>query len=291
MIQTNIVLPDYLRFGSFDPAFYPLALANLRQLGDTQPGRFLQYLGHVVEGCFVGSAEQRNRTHSLVDAPGHWSGIWLPLACQLDPLTSARGTRLDLQITFENRFDYADARRELRGMRWPNGAPLYVDHVDGQNGHTLYIGERTSPVYWRFYQKETAAGLKLNRFEVELKQGRAEAAFRELVTGRATISDIFMRFVCDLPSCEVSRRLVTDVSWCVSNPVPVSLHVERTPDTEGWLTNVYMNALRRFLLAHPDSDLASLVTDLGFQMARTDSFDIDEIFEYTLLDGSQKSHG
>ncbi len=101
-------------------------------------------------------------------------------------------TRIDLQATVrDERAPDARIRLELGevlGARsGKEGRPVSVRHIQGYgSGDSLYIGSRTSPKFYRIYNKEAESAqasefMGCVRYELEAKNGTAERAFWWLV--------------------------------------------------------------------------------------------------------------
>jgi len=97
-------------------------------------------------------------------------------------------TRIDLQATVREGRD-CDARirvelgKVLGARSGKEGRPVGVRHIQGYGaGDSLYVGSRSSPKFYRIYNKEAESGFATEyagavRYELEAKNGTAERTF------------------------------------------------------------------------------------------------------------------
>lgn len=183
----NTLMVDYLRLATFDHQAYLKILPGLRQQGSGWKGaKWLQYSGQrSEEGFFYGLGEQSGRGHFIIQASGamsHKLYIWLRrvLAAEMLPFYC---TRIDLQATKSRPegFDHLASYKRIRGKK---------SVILGDDGHTLYIGARTSDTFWRIYDK-TAEYL---RVEIEIKGKQAKRSWQALLAGEE-IDGVWNRFL------------------------------------------------------------------------------------------------
>jgi DNA relaxase NicK len=108
-----------------------------------------------------------------------------------EDVPTARITRLDLQITARGEVDqptraediYHDLRAKHRAKHGKKPFRAKLD-VDEKNGSTLWLGSRTSPRFYRIYDKtrEQRGRIEKNlwRYEIEFKGKQAQAIFNTL---------------------------------------------------------------------------------------------------------------
>lgn len=158
---------DYIRLATFDFQLYLELTKRIRQkYTGWRPKRWLQYKCQTSqEGVTYGIAEQNGRAHGIFEGKGieahilaHWFRRWTQDALYC--------TRIDLQAT-KTRYDGFDWLKLHKRIAKPKKLIL------GDDGNTLYIGNRESDSFWRLYQKE---GLHV-RLEVELKGNQAKRAW------------------------------------------------------------------------------------------------------------------
>ena len=112
----------------------------------------------------------------------YWEGAW-------------KCTRIDLQATVRDATTpTARIRTELGAVlgarSGKEGRPVRVRHVEGYgDGDSLLVGARSSPKYYRIYDKEAESDRAIEylgcvRYEVELKNGIAERVWWELYDNR-----------------------------------------------------------------------------------------------------------
>lgn len=184
MTNKNVQL-DWLSLGTWNFVAYTQAAAIIHQVTeDWTPRNWLQYSGKGTAGCFHGRGEQKGRPHYMIRLSGRTaSDIW-------DTLLGVRHlycTRMDVQVT----------------VKRPDGWTLTDIHsrteyatkslIIGDKNDTLYIGNRSSPLFTRLYEKIYESVYL--RLEFELKGGRARAAWGNMTLGRLTPTEIFAYFL------------------------------------------------------------------------------------------------
>lgn len=133
-----------------------------------------------------GLAEQQNKPHGIFEASGvdahtffHW--FMRTQSCQLSSVTCSR---IDLQSTKHppKEWNYQKAYKSL-------AKPKKL--ILGDDGNTLYIGNRQSNSYFRIYDKTDHSV----RVEIELKGTQAKRAWRTLASGKdiAAVYDLYLK--------------------------------------------------------------------------------------------------
>jgi hypothetical protein len=132
-----------------------------------------------------GIGTQDDRDHGIFEASGaaaHVLAHWFFRTQQLNR-DDIYCTRIDLQIT-RKRPDELDYIKTHKRLRPPKQLIL------GDEGNTLYIGNRQSDSFWRLYDK-TEQDVRL---EVELKGKQAKRAWTAFMQN-ASILDLFQTYV------------------------------------------------------------------------------------------------
>lgn len=169
---------DYIRIATFDFKVYcDLAAAVRRKFVGWRSSRWLQYkMERSQDNVSYGIGEQSRRKHGIFEASGvdaHIFTSWL-LETQGDYLHALYATRIDLQATQQppKAFSYLKAHKSIKKPK---------QLILGDDGNTLYVGNRESNTFWRVYDK--AEGQV--RVEVELKNDQAKKAFVALKCGES----------------------------------------------------------------------------------------------------------
>lgn len=234
----------------------------------------MQYEGHQGDGWFLGRGRQEGRDHYMLQASGARAQDALYYALQMhENREDVKCTRIDLQET--STVGHASdlpivgaVLRESPASDWSGRGPrpkvTWYSSEDERD--TLYIGARTSPRFWRFYNKPVDGELYL-RAELEAKGWLSVQLWDAL-------QDVGMFHVKHLLGAELNalplimRQTVADCGIGL-------VEGERTPrivedrdhiaTTERWFMNVVQPALERFLL-NPEAGAvrAMLGRTLGF---------------------------
>jgi len=173
----DIVTIDYIRLATFNFQHYLELEKRIRQkYVGWRKSRWLQYsMQRSQDSVSYGIAEQDRKPHAVFEASGaqaHMFFHWLK-RLPVEYTESLYATRIDLQCTklAHDDLDYIETHKRLRKPK---------QLILGDDGNTLYIGNRQSDSYWRLYDK---SDLHV-RLEVELKGKQAKAAFRALLAGK-----------------------------------------------------------------------------------------------------------
>ena len=186
-------------------------------------GQFLQYKGDRYNNIFHGQAEQRGRTHYLIQISGADADEHTMTLCE----SGMRFTRVDVQITCHrpNWYSARELADSLTHGAWPRQRRKIV-LIENGGDDTVYIGSRKSDKYIRIYVKDA----DYIRFEVELKGERARAAaaqYRDAgenalggilahevrILPQTAIGDVFER------ACEQYKSLAVSVPYVEASKI------------------------------------------------------------------------
>jgi len=178
MSQSPLVTVDYLRISTFDfKAYTDLTAILHRKYVGWRKSRWLQYsMMRSQDNVGYGLAEQNKKPHGIVEASGVDAHILFNfLMTQDNKITRAfYGSRIDLQCTQKPPRDWSYLESHKR-LAKPKQLIL------GDDGNTLYIGNRQSDTFWRIYDKTDGEV----RVEVELKNKQAKRAWLTLLNGQS----------------------------------------------------------------------------------------------------------
>lgn len=174
---------DYIRLATFDfQTYIKVSAAMKRKYVGWRKGRWLQYkMERSQDLVSFGIGEQSKRPHGIFEASGvdaHIFYHWL-MQAQAEHLDNIYATRIDFQVTKETHEDL-DWITCYKRIRKPKQIIL------GDDGSTIYIGNRESDSFWRIYEKTA----ELTRVEVELKGKQAKRAWKTLLAG-SSASELF----------------------------------------------------------------------------------------------------
>jgi hypothetical protein len=178
---------DYIRLATFNFQRYCKisALLSQRYVG-WRSGRWLQYnMQRSQDNVSYGIGEQSKKPHAIFEASGqaaHVLAVWFFQTQQIDS-DDIYCTRLDLQVTkhIDARPDYVKLHKRLPGPK---------QLILGDDGNTLYSGNRQSDSFYRLYDKTE----KHIRLEVELKGRQARRAWLHYMeTGE--VSEIYNYYI------------------------------------------------------------------------------------------------
>lgn len=202
---------DFLTITTFHTEQYQLvrdALWPILASEKWQYGTMRGYETAYTKALIFGEGRQNGEPHYIISING------LEAARALDALTTLTGfkidawkaTRLDVQLTERTERQvrlsmiaqsYGDGELgEFEGRGRPS-----VWAIAGSDGDTLYIGKGTSDKMLRIYEKPVLINGRrevLDRYEVQLRRGRANGLFRRLLKYRGrvdyTSATGFMRY-------------------------------------------------------------------------------------------------
>ena len=188
---------DYIRLATFDFEAYCSLAAVIRQKHTGwRKANWLQYkMERSQDNVAFGIGEQSKRPHGVLEATGSDAHVfchWL-LETQQESLDSLYATRIDLCLT-KRAPDSLDYAKTYKRIAKPKGLHL------GDDGNTLYVGNRESDSFWRLYDKTH----KHVRLEVELKGNQAKRYWRAIVTGASPAA----LFTTKLQSSRVPKFIV-----------------------------------------------------------------------------------
>ena len=178
VVTDNLVSIDYLRLATWDFKTYVKLSGEVRKkfIG-WRRSKWLQYkMERSHENVSYGIGDQRNQRHGIFEASGvdaHIFFHWLVTTQQkyIDNLYCAR---IDLQSTKRQHvpLDYVKVHRTQRKPK---------KLILGDDGNTLYIGNRESNSYWRIYDKSEGQV----RCEVELKSKQAQKIWKAILNDKS----------------------------------------------------------------------------------------------------------
>lgn len=178
---------DFLRLATWDISEHTFLLADIlsSKPGELVPGKWLQYHGWRRDGFFIGTGEQKQKRHSIVNISGHLADSQFE---QLLPIDTYYATRIDIQITIPRpRGLYlSDVYQELTADQ------LKTSLIQSELNDTLYLGARTSDVFVRLYEKPLDK-IYL-RLEFEFKGKVARAIWRALQHG-SMVDQVFQHYL------------------------------------------------------------------------------------------------
>lgn len=178
---------DFLRLATWSMSEHAYLLADIltSELGEWKPGKWLQYHGWRKDSHFIGTAEQENKRHSILNISGyHADGRYRGLL----RAETYYCTRIDLQITIQR----------PHGLRL---AQVYSDLDDEKKNasliqsklnDTLYLGSRTSDVFIRLYEKPL--DVMHLRLEFEFK-GKVSRAIWRALQAKSTPDEVFQHYL------------------------------------------------------------------------------------------------
>jgi hypothetical protein len=138
------------------------------------------------DGVRYGLADQDKRRHGIFEASGVDAHILLAwfIDTQAEWHEVLYATRIDLQRTRipPESFNYGKAYRSIRKPK---------QLILGDDGNTLYIGNRESDSYWRIYDKTDSQV----RVEVELKGVQAKRVWSSLSNRGDAVSAIYDHYL------------------------------------------------------------------------------------------------
>lgn len=186
----DIVTIDYIRLATFDFKLYIQLAAAMRQKWPGWRGsRWLQYKMEVHDSNHIkyGAGEQSGKAHGIFEATGTQAHIffnWLIKVWSQEDLHRLYATRIDLQSTKTAHPDQDYIKLHKR-LKKPKKLIL------GDEGNTLYIGNRESDTFWRLYDKTETH----TRLEVEIKGKQAKIAWNLLINDKSKIAALYSRLI------------------------------------------------------------------------------------------------
>lgn len=174
----DVVSVDYIRLATWDfKAYLDLAAIVRLKYAGWRKSKWLQYtMQRSQDNVSYGLGTQKDQGHGIFEASGqaaHEFTCWLLTSGQVKQfLPKLYATRIDLQCT-KQRHDNLDYVKTHKSIRKPKQLIL------GDDGNTLYIGNRESNSFWRLYDKTKDAV----RLEVEFKGQQAKNIWLGLQQG------------------------------------------------------------------------------------------------------------
>jgi hypothetical protein len=159
---------DFLRLATWNTNEHTFLLADIlsSQPGELEPGKWLQYHGWRRDSFFIGTGQQKNIRHSIINISGHLADSQFE---QLLPIDTYYCTRIDLQITIPKPAG-VDLNVIYKGLK---GSEIKSSCIQSELNDTLYVGARTSDVFTRLYEKVLDQMYLRLEFEFKGKVARA----------------------------------------------------------------------------------------------------------------------
>ncbi len=178
---------DYLRLATWDITEHTHVLSDIltSEAGEWEPGKWLQYHGWQKDSSFVGTGEQNHKRHSIINVSGYQADAKYKSFLKFDTYYA---TRIDIQITIPKPSDIDLATIY---KQWSNDKTK-ISLIQSENNDTLYIGQRTSPVFIRLYEKPLDS-MHL-RLEFEFK-GKVARGIWRAIRSKSTIDEIFQHYL------------------------------------------------------------------------------------------------
>lgn len=171
--------------------------AAYEEPGQWQRSLVLGYMGKHAGGCFIG----QSHNGGMMQAAGIAADNLRSQACYWDNCS-----RVDVQVTSWQDDDPEYVLERIYSyLTSPSGQAAVgrrkITRIQNHNGGTtIYVGSRTSELFYRIYNKEAQSGEAeydgAVRFEVELKSHAAKAAWG--VIERTTSGDVVGDYVTSL---------------------------------------------------------------------------------------------
>jgi len=213
--------------------------------------RRLQYRGQRYDGrngsAWAGMADIAGYSWLLFQISGELANEALRYLLPATTLPRTRITRLDLQITIEEPEEWEQIRFFNR-MKRAAKRPGYIESKGARTRTlaTVYVGQRSSQRIARIYEKETAGGAKLLRFEGEYKGDKAAAVADALA--KHTPAEMILSHIQSLHDEKLSLVFESPLSGIVPHNARPTVRAESK--TEAWLTTQVMAAFRRVINTH-----------------------------------------
>ena len=224
------------------------------------------------------------------------------LSCWLSKIQSVgKITRLDLAIDDlgENYFSmdelvqiFESGSYVSKFRKWQNLVDRNLGSDQEKTGHTIYLGKRQSALFLRIYDKaleQKTDSLPWVRWELELKEDRAEKAVKQLID-KDNLGSVCMAILSN------SLRLIEldnpNKSRCSINPLwqkfidnvrPLSLYTAPPEKTiariENWVNRQVAPSLATLLFAN-DGDITFLTRFIDNGMIRLNKSHLDALDKY-----------
>jgi len=252
-LTLNQAMCDYVTCTSYNREHWSLWKKVLREyegkagVNPASETSWYQYAGWTAANpgygeLFVGSGQQGGQNHFLITSKGAAAND----IYQLDALSDAKCTRIDLQITIDEPETY-DARKMQEYSRQHGLDPVYWPSGDGELT-TLYFGNMrlSDVIFTRLYEKEKDDGGKLLRIECVFRGKKAAAAFHLLRGGNPPEGLIRSA----MPAVPELLEVFNDYLTGEGVPVKVA-RIEH--NTAAWLKRTVLPAFTRYINSH-DAD-------------------------------------
>jgi len=213
--------------------------------------RRLQYHGQRYDGrngsAWAGMADITGYSWVLFQVSGELANEALAHLLPATKLPRTRATRIDLQITIEEPPEWEQIRFFNR-MKRAGKRPGYIESKGARvrTLATVYVGQRSSQRIARIYEKETAGGGVLLRFEGEYKGDKAAAVAEALA--KHTPAEMILSHIQSLHDEKLSLAFEPPLSGIVPHNARPAARAESK--TEAWLTTQVMAAFRRVINTH-----------------------------------------
>lgn len=178
---------DFLRLATWSISEHTFLLAEYltSEPGEWESGKWLQYHGWRKEGYFIGTGEQNQKRHSVVDISGHHADKSM---LRLLGVETYYATRIDIQITIPGT-RFHDLPKIYKFLQQEE---IKSSLIQSEINDTLYVGARTSNVFTRLYEKPLEK--MYLRLEFEFKGKVARAIWRAMQAGTTT-DEIFQHYL------------------------------------------------------------------------------------------------
>lgn len=178
---------DYLRLATWDIVDHTDLLAELLldSDGKWKHSKWLQYHGWKRETFFLGTGEQNQKRHSIINISGYQADR---NRSNLLGLGRYYCTRIDVQITIPQpeEINLPIVYQELKSEG------IKASIIQSELNDTLYVGARTSPVFTRLYQKPLDV-IHL-RLEFEFK-GKVARGIWHALQAKNTVDEVFQHYL------------------------------------------------------------------------------------------------
>jgi hypothetical protein len=251
---------DYIRLASWAGTAYPLTTSKILEAwpGGWEKGKWQQYAGWRKAGFFIGHGEQDGRRHHVMHVSGNLAHrMQNGMAKQRDWY----GTRIDIQVTIPK--PRAISLPRLQKQLGKKIATL----ISSEDNDSLYLGQRTSELFTRLYEKPLDQ-LYL-RLEFELKSTRARACWDAIIVGESP-SSIFKYYLIKSKLPDRVKKYFDDADI---ESTKLAMDAEIRADdakTLAWI-NSLDKCMRRHMNSHTIGDqVREIIRSWAFHSATVD---------------------
>ncbi len=178
---------DFIRLATWDITEHAYSLSDIltNEPGEWEPGKWLQYHGWRKDSHFIGTGEQNHKRHSIINVSGYKADAKYKSFLKFETYYA---TRIDIQITIRKP---SDIDLSTIYKQWSNDKTK-ISLIQSEQNDTLYIGQRTSPVFIRLYEKPLDS--MYLRLEFEFK-GRVARGIWRALQSKSHIDEIFQHYL------------------------------------------------------------------------------------------------